>query len=291
MGLMQLPVMGLSRRPRIHAVAPLRTVRTSTSGWAVQTVAPASAAALLLGLSATGAAAVPRTLTLRCTGSEAVFEGGRSSTRPFELRLAIDLKARTYCEDACGRPNRIASVSASKLVLRDHVEAGLHGNTLILTPTTAGYALNQLEDCTPIPTASGHQPSAPDANAAVPPWYAPLPGGHPPARASDEARSARTLAGAELEGVLSGSMLRRRGSGTTLPDLTENFDLNGTWMLTGKRVPVDGTYFFEGDQFCVEFPRARVTCRQLLIGRYGSYFTRKRGDTAYAEPVEIRKPK
>ena len=122
----------------------------------------------------------------------------------------------------------------------------------------------------------------------VPSWYNPLPGTQaPPAKASEEAKTAKVVSGRALEAALRGNALRRSGAGVTAPDLTENFATNGTWMLVGTRVPGDGVYTVHEDRFCVEFPRAKITCRQLLFSIGGKYFTRSPGDKAHAEPVEI----
>lgn len=123
---------------------------------------------------------------------------------------------------------------------------------------------------------------------ALPSWYNPLfPIRTPPTKASEEAKTARIVAGRELETTLRGNALRRRGAGITLPDLTENFATNGTWMLTGTRAPADGVYRLDEDRFCVEFPRNKISCRQLLVSNRGNYFTRAPGDKFYAEPVKI----
>lgn len=134
--------------------------------------------------------------------------------------------------------------------------------------------------------------SAAPGEDAVPAWYNPLPQiKTPPTRASREAMAAKVLTGPALEAALHGASLRRSGPNTVSPQLTENFSTNGTWMLTGMRVPADGIYRFEGDRFCVEFPQNKLTCRQLLLSSEGNYFTRSPNDTRHAEPVLITRSK
>jgi hypothetical protein len=135
------------------------------------------------------------------------------------------------------------------------------------------------------------EPAA-DDEGVVPSWYNPLPLLRtPPTKASREAMAAKILVGPALQSALRGAMLRRNGPDVVSPHLTENFETNGTWMLTGMRVPADGVYSFDGDRFCVEFPQDKLTCRQLLLSPEGNYFTRSPNDTRYAEPVSIIPPR
>lgn len=126
------------------------------------------------------------------------------------------------------------------------------------------------------------------ATAVTPPWYEPIVGmGREPTKTSAEARSACIVKGVDLQKAIRGATLRRKGAGVTLPDFSEHFATNGTWLLTGPRAPGDGVYTIKSDQFCVQAMQRPIVCRRLLLSRNGNYFTQAPHTTAYAEPVVL----
>lgn len=80
------------------------------------------------------------------------------------------------------------------------------------------------------------------------------------------------LTGPQLDLAIRGKQLRRADAGQKSPDTVEMFEPNGSWIITGTRVPISGTFTVKSDKLCVIRSGNTVYCRTIYRDVHGKYY-------------------